>query len=57
MFIVDEFSTVACWKMDSDKKKKRKLKQKECKIRRIRMILLPEASEARSCEVRTKQIE
>lgn len=43
--------------MDSDKKKKRKLKQKEFKIRRIRMILLPEASEARSCEVRTKQIE
>lgn len=56
-FIVDEFSTVGCWKMDSDKKEKRKLDQQECKKRKKdKVVSLPEANEARSCEVPTKKI-
>lgn len=45
--IVDEISFVDCWKMDSDKKEKSKLKQQECKKRKKdKDDYLPEANEA-----------
>lgn len=43
--------------MDSDKKEKRKLKQQECKKRKKdKDDNLPEANEAKRCEIPTKKI-
>lgn len=43
--------------MDSDKKEKSKLKQQECKKRKKdKDEYLPEAKEARRCEIPTKKI-
>lgn len=43
--------------MDSDKKEKKKLKQQECKKRKkVKDDYLPEANEARRCEIPTKKI-
>lgn len=43
--------------MDSDKKEKKKLKQQECKKRnKVKDDYLPEANEAKRCEIPTKKI-